>query len=123
MFEAADEYYEAIRASTTDIARIAGNTGYKAANIRKIKEHLFFNEHLLDRYTALGIPATIGRFDSNMSIAQAWRRLENGSHSASDLQLFRHETAEAWYMRNVAPGYNQAHNVAARRYPVPELGE
>lgn len=77
------------------------------------------NEQVLDRYESLGIPATIGRFDSDAGIAASWQRLESGTYGAADLQLLRHETAEAWYMRNVSPGYNAAHNAAQRRFPAP----
>ena len=52
---AADEAYEAIRHSITDIETIARNTGIKSANIQKVKQHLFYEEHLLDRYVALGV--------------------------------------------------------------------
>ena len=45
----ADEDYAAIRASTDDVAAIAGNTGIKPSNIQKVKDHIFNNEpaHLL----------------------------------------------------------------------------
>jgi hypothetical protein len=103
------------------VGSIAGNTGYKASNIQKVKDHLFMNEQLLDRYESLGIPATRARFDSDIGIAEAWGRLERGTHGPADLQLLRHETAEAWYMRKVSPGYNAAHNAAQRRFPAPGL--
>jgi YD repeat-containing protein len=115
----ADAAYDAIRASTTDVGSIASNTGYKSSNIQKVKDHLFMNEQLLDRYESLGVPATRARFDSDIGIAEAWGRLESGTHGPADLQLLRHETAEAWYMRNVSPGYNAAHNAAQRRFPAP----
>lgn len=115
----ADDAYGAIRSSTTDVGSIAGNTGYKASNIQKVKDHLFMDEHLLDRYESLDFPATRGRFDSDMGIAQSWQRLESGTHGPADLMLLRHETAESWFMRNVSPGYNAAHNAAQRRFPAP----
>lgn len=115
----ADEAYSAIRASTTDVGNIANSTGYKLSNIQKVKDHLFYNEQLLDRYVSQGFPATRARFDSDIGISQAWRRLETGTHGPADLQLLRHETAEAWYMRNVSEGYNAAHNAAQKRFPAP----
>lgn len=68
----ADERYEAIRASPTDVAEIANNIGIKLENIQKVKDHLFHNEHLLDRYTDLGEPAVMARFDSSKAIARVW---------------------------------------------------
>ena len=59
------------------------------------------------------------RFDSNLDQAEAWKRLETGTHTPADLAWMKHEMAESWYMRNVAEGYNAAHNAAQRRYPSP----
>ena len=74
----ADEDYAAIRASTDDVAAIAGNTGIKPSNIQKVKDLIFNNEHLLDRYVDQGIPAYMSRFDSHEGIAAAWQRLSKG---------------------------------------------
>ena len=117
----ADEAYEAIRASNTDVADISKNTGIKIENVQKVKDHLFYEEHLLDSYVEYGIPAQRARFDSDMGIANAWKRLENGTHTPDDMKLLRHETAEAWYMRRNDSGYTDAHNAAERRYPAPKL--
>ena len=81
----------------------------------------FQEEHLLDRYTAYGVPAVMRRFDSDLAIARAWWRLEAGTFPPADMQLLRHEAAEAWYMRRHGPSYNAAHNAAQRRYPAPIL--
>jgi hypothetical protein len=70
--ESADEAYAAIRASTSDIAEIAQATGFKPRNLQTIKDHLFYREHLLDRYVDYGIPAEMARFDSDAAIAAAW---------------------------------------------------
>ena len=91
----ADEDYAAIRASTDDVAAIAGNTGIKPSNIQKVKDHIFNNEHLLDRYVDQGIPAYMSRFDSHEGIAAAWQRLSKGKGTAGDMGLLRHEAAEA----------------------------
>ena len=109
--------------NTTDIELIAKNTEIKPANIEKVKNHLFYDEHLLDRYVSLGIPAQMQRFDSNLSIVKSWQRLESGNFLEKDTQLLRHETAEAWYMRKNGSGYSAAHNVAQARYPAPNLEE
>lgn len=118
---AADAAYDAIRQSSGDVARISGNTGLKSWNVQKVKDHLFYEEHLLDRYTEYGIPAAMRRFDSDLAIATAWRRLEAGTFTQADMQLLRHEAAEAWYMWRHGPSYDAAHNAAQRRFPAPVL--
>jgi hypothetical protein len=114
----ADEAYAAIRASTTDVAQIAKATGFKPRNIQVIKDHLFYQEHLLDRYVDYGIPAEMRLFDSDEAIAGAWQRLQSGTHTPSDIALLKHEMAESTLMRRWAdPGYTGAHNAAQARYP------
>ena len=103
------------------MAAIAENTGFKVENIQTIKDHLFMNEHLLDRYVDYGVPAEVARFDSDMAIAKSWMRLQNGTHTSLDIQLLKHEMAEAWYMRNVAPGYKAAHEAAQALFPAPQF--
>ena len=99
-----------------DVARIADVTGFGSRNIRKVKDHVFFNEHILDRYVDLGIPAEVRRFDSSLDQANAWRRLESGAHTAEDIEWLKHEVAESWYERRHNSGYSEAHNAAERRY-------
>jgi hypothetical protein len=119
---AADEAYAAIRRSTTDVEAIARHTGCKSVNIQKVKQHLFYEEHLLDRYVELGVPAVMQRFDSDLSIANAWKRLERGDFTEADRQLLRHEAAEAYLMRKCRdPSYHRAHTRAQRRFPAPKL--
>lgn len=117
--ERADELYEQIRRDETDVIEIARWTGLKAVNIARVKNHLFYQEHLLDSYEELGIPAIVARFDSDQAIAESWRRLKNGTFSASDLRLLRHEIAEAWYMRKHGASYLKAHRAAQDRFPAP----
>jgi hypothetical protein len=122
--EPADKAYEIIRDSTTDVFSIAQNTGIKASNIQKVKDHLFYQEHLLDRYVDLGIPAEMQRFDSDMAIAKIWKRLENGTYTPNDLQLLRHEAAESYLMRRWGdPSYTRAHDRAQQRFPAPRLND
>src|SRR5438046_269549 len=58
----ADAAYDAIRASTTDIDAIAKNSGLPQSYIRRVKNHVFHEEHLLDRYVDYGVPAEMRRF-------------------------------------------------------------
>ena len=46
------QIYDSIRACDTDICDIAENLGFKAENIKKVKDHVFYNEHDLDRYSS-----------------------------------------------------------------------
>lgn len=118
----ADDLYDAIRASSSDVADIAKHTGLKPSNVQKVKDHLFYNKHLLDRYADQGIPGYMGRFDSDIGQANTWLRLSSGKGTAADMQLLRHEAAEAWFMRRHGPSYNAAHNAAEARFPAPNLG-
>ena len=49
--------YENIRIDTTDISKIAQNTGMPEWKISRIKDHVFSNEHILD--------AGVKRFDAD----------------------------------------------------------
>ena len=114
-----DDRYEEIRRDEDDVEEIARRVGWKPRSIAKVKRHLFIEEHLLDRYVMLGVPATLTRFDADAAIADAWARLKAGRGTAIDLRLLRHEAAEAWYMRKHGPSYMRAHAAAQRRYPAP----
>jgi len=118
-FDEAERAYERIRSSRNDVAAIAAHTACSVENIRKVKEHLLLKKHLLDRYAPLGEPGSWSRFDADLRIAEAWRRLEKGVHKPADMRLLYHEIAEAWYMRRHGPGYAAAHAAAARRFPSP----
>ena len=45
-----EQMYNSIRDNHKDISDIAGNLGFKADNIKNVKDHVFYNEHVLDRY-------------------------------------------------------------------------
>ncbi len=81
------------------MAEIAKNTGIKSKNIGKVTDHLFNDEHLLDRFVNYGAPVVMSRFDSDLEIAKAWERLRSDNFSDADLQSLRHEAAEANRMR------------------------
>lgn len=60
--------YEEIREDDTDIRNIALHSGMSYEEIKTVKKHLFFDEHIL-------YGNVIGRLDSDYDIAAAWRRL------------------------------------------------
>ncbi|NHR08791.1 LysM peptidoglycan-binding domain-containing protein [Chromobacterium haemolyticum] len=112
----ADELYDMIRKSDSDVKVISTNTGIKAGNIQKVKDHVFYNEHLLDKYVDYGIPAVRTRFDSDLSQALSWQRLESGAFTKLDIIWLKHETAERWYELRHGSGYTDAHNAAERKW-------
>ena len=75
----AEQIYDFIRECDTDICDIAQNLGFKADNIKNVKDHVFYNEHDLDRYGPDQIEHK--RFDPTLSQALAWKRLEAGIHT------------------------------------------
>ena len=112
----ADQIYESIRESDTDICDIAQNLGFKADNIKNVKDHVFYNEHDLDRYS----PDQIERkqFDPNLQQALAWKRLETGTHTQDDVTWIKHECAERHHELKYGSDYNEAHNRAQTRLMV-----
>jgi len=110
----ADQIYESIRESDTDICDIAQNLGFKADNIKNVKDHVFYTEHDLDRYG----PDQIERkqFDPNLQQALSWKRLETGTHTQDDVTWIKHECAERHHELKYASGYNEAHNRAQTRF-------
>lgn len=112
----AEEKYESIRNSKTDVAAIAKNTGYNSKNIQDCKNHIFYNTHRLDRYESLGEPVEIKRFDANDEQARAWKRLEEGTHTQEDLTWLKHEKAEQWYEQRHNAGYSESHEKAESKW-------
>lgn len=110
----AEEKYESIRNSKTDVDAIAKNTGYKSKNIQKCKNHLFYDIHRLDPYESLGEPVETKRFDANENQARAWKRLEEGTYIKEDLTWLKHEKAEQWYELKHDAGYSESHEKAVR---------
>lgn len=45
----AKKLYDSIRDSDTDISEIAKNSILKEENVKKFKDHIFYNKHLLDQ--------------------------------------------------------------------------
>ena len=43
----AEKIYDSIRQCDTDICDVTQNLGFKADNIKKVKDHVFYNEQLL----------------------------------------------------------------------------
>jgi hypothetical protein len=113
-FKLAEKIYDSIRESDTDLGDIASNLGFKAENIKKVKAHIFYNEHDLDRYGPDEIEHK--RFDATLEQALAWKRLEAGTHNPDDVTWIKHECAERHHELKYGSGYSEAHNRAQSRY-------
>jgi hypothetical protein len=105
-FEGAERVYEDIRKSETDVSSISKNTGISESRIARIKQHVFEKTHSLDD--------GIRRFDADPEIANAWRRLENGTHQPADIQLLDHELFESRFEGIFKTDYRTSHGAANR---------
>lgn len=106
----AEMYYEEIRHMSTDVRRIAQNTGFDEKQIHAIKNYLFMESHELS--------TGFRRFDASLEIAQSWQRLMSKNKrdiKKHDITLLRHELME---MQLIQSGLNQetAHNYAQNEY-------
>lgn len=110
----AERIYDSIRECDTDICDIAQNLGFKADNIKNVKDHVFYNEHDLDRYGPDQIEHK--RFDATLSQALAWKRLEAGIHTQDDVTWIKHECAERHHELKYDSGYSKAHDRAQSRF-------
>ena len=90
-FILAEKIYDSIRECDTDICDVAENLGFKADNIKNVKDHVFYNEHDLDRYGPDEIEHK--RFDATLEQALAWKRLETGTFTQDDVTWIKHECA------------------------------
>jgi len=113
-FKLAEKIYDSIRESDTDICDIASNLGFKADNVKNVKDHVFYNEHDLDRYGPDEIEHK--RFDATLEQALGWKRLEAGTHTPDDITWIKHECAERHRELKYGSGYSEAHNRAQSRY-------
>ncbi|MEO0826904.1 MAG: RHS repeat-associated core domain-containing protein, partial [Cyanobacteria bacterium J06642_9] len=104
--EYAPEAYQAIRNSSDDVTSIARNTGFPERRIQRIKDHLFNNQHQLD--------SGISYFDPDPDIADAWGRLQNGTHNLEDIRLLNHEYFESRFEGIFRTDYRTAHNATNR---------
>lgn len=65
LYKLADQLYDSIRECDTDIYDIAANLGFKTDKIKKVKNHIFYEEHELDQYIFLGEKSEYKIFDPN----------------------------------------------------------
>lgn len=106
--EHANKYYESVRKMKTDTFNIAKNTGFEEAQIRDIKNYIFYDEHDLAENG-------IRRFFPDFAMAESWQRLINGNIQPHDITMLKHELEE---MKLVKLGKTQseAHDLASIKY-------
>ena len=103
--------YEEIRKKDekSDIQKVAKSSGLKKSEVRKVRNHLFFEKHKLSKGFV--------RFDESAEIANAWEALEQGRPSELDIILIKHELEELTIMEKYGYDYYKAHLLANRKYP------
>lgn len=108
--EHAERYYSSVRNrdKRLEVLEIAKNSGLDESRVSKAYDHLFIDEHDLEKGRA--------RFDPSYDIAQSWQRLRDGkSILPHDLTLLKHEAYEYDLMKSGA-SYEEAHAKAQARY-------
>jgi hypothetical protein len=61
----------------------------------------------------------MGLFDADADIAEAWQRLQQGTHTSDDIQLFHHEYFESKFKSIFKTDYGTAHDKTQLVYPSP----
>lgn len=102
----ATKMYDNIRASTTDVQEISKNTGVSESRVQRIKDHVFNNEHIKSSGN--------GKFDPDYEIAQAWQRLQTGTHNPEDINLLNHEIFESKFEGIFKTDYETAHSASEK---------
>ena len=106
--EHAIRYYGLVRSMKTDCKRIAANTGFREKDIRRIKNHIFYEEHELED--------GLRRFDESYEMARSWQRLIDGREiEDKDIVLLHHEFLESILMQD-GLNYDDAHQKTSEIY-------
>jgi len=104
-----ETYYEAVRKMTTDVGKIAKNTGFDEQEIKRVKEHVFYKVHDLG-------DAGKRRFYSSYNMAQSWQRMIDGREiKAHDIVLLKHELMEIDLM-DKGLSQQEAHDLANEKF-------
>ncbi|MFD3744480.1 toxin glutamine deamidase domain-containing protein [Nocardia sp. NPDC058633] len=114
-----DNDIDGMVAALADVPRHDGSVGFDRAELERIKNHLFREEHPLsvidDNGNNIGIEYR--RYDAYADIAEAWMRMTLGRATLDDIVLLEHELAEAQYYES-HPGapYQEAHQFANQSF-------
>ena len=108
-FEHAKRYYESVRHMSTDVKRIAENTGFDEKEIAAIKDFVFMQKHDLGN-------EELEYFYPNYAMAQSWQRLIDGKNiQPHDITLLNHEKMEKQLMMQGYP-QDEAHRITEQTY-------
>ena len=102
-------YYEKIRKRKDDIEKIAKNTGWSYESINRIKNHVFYDSHILQ-------DGSIGILDADYDMAVAWQRLINGAFEERDVLLLKHEYLESIVEKKYNITNKEAHEIAVKKH-------
>lgn len=73
----ADMYYREIHSMSTDVIKIANNTGFSLEQVNKIKNYVFLEYHNLS--------TGFKQFDPSFTIALSWQRLMQNNYKSHEL--------------------------------------
>ncbi|HEV2601343.1 MAG TPA: hypothetical protein VGT41_03530 [Candidatus Babeliales bacterium] len=104
----AESLYALIRETANDINRVSENTGLSQKIVKKVKEHVFFDEHILFN--------EIKRFAPDIDMAEAWTRLADNKFVQADLSWLLHEYAESILMKGQQMNWRSAHDIINQFY-------
>lgn len=104
----AEKYYEKVR-EVDDIKIIAEASGMSENDIEQIKNHVFYNKHIL-------YDGVVDRFDPDYDMAVAWKRLTEGIPEDRDLLLLNHELLESQMEKEYNLTAAEAHRRATEIY-------
>ncbi|MGG6511019.1 UNVERIFIED_CONTAM: phage head morphogenesis protein [Clostridioides difficile] len=107
--EEAELYYNNIRNRKDDILKIAKNTGWSEKSIGQIKNHIFYNTHIMR-------DGTRSMLDADYSMSIAWQRLINGTHEDIDIILLKHEYLESIFEKKYNISNLEAHRITEKKH-------
>ena len=103
----AEKAYQEI-AKADNIQKIADVSGMSIEEVQQIKNHVFFDEHIL--YDGKS------RFFPDYNMAVAFKRLENGTPEERDILLLKHELFESQCEKKYNLTASEAHAMATEKY-------
>ncbi|MBR6636024.1 MAG: hypothetical protein IKK97_01090 [Phascolarctobacterium sp.] len=106
------KYYRALRNRGIDdfVNKINRNTGVSKSRLASIYNHIFVNKHKLGN--------SYDYFDPSYEMAVSFQRLIDNPKEIKpcDIMLLKHEHLELAIMKKLKYNYNEAHNLAEKKY-------
>lgn len=88
------QIYCSIKQCHTDICDIAANLGFKADNIKNVKNHIFYKEFEPAQKEPDWDEYEHETINHNLQQSLAWKRLEAGMLTQDDITWIKHECAK-----------------------------